>query len=535
MARTPPSSDGEPNPLTYADIKALAKELDRPVTSLIALSPGADPFYIAPARQAAAEWFGSVWEQLLPGSGVHVRRLFYAAVSTPGLLTADGSFQNTEENWQAFTIASIAARALELVDAGQFVDRRAGEPVVLYEPDDEDSDAEIEVDDTAPTDAPAEPGPRITYTPGAYNPPTWPGYVVTEPQVAEPYDLVICVEKSTMNDILAPLAEEQNVTLISGVGELSWTHAHQLVQRARASGRPTRAGYASDLDPAGDDMPVSFARKIEFILRRDGLTHLDIRLEPLLLTAEQARRYRLPRTPIKESDRRKEGFEEKYGEGATELDALEAVRPGELRRIVLRWIERYRQPGELMREEAADATDRLREHGRDVREQVLADHATDIARLNADYRRMQAAVVRRQEQIERLVQNFQRRLNTAVRPHIDAINAATAPFHERASELFDAIHADLEANLPDPATAVEWPEPYVADESDDQLFQSARSYLEQLSRYKQHQGKPDGRVWLTKTCEVCGKEFQAQRSTARVCGDECRRQIRYLPGGERAR
>jgi hypothetical protein len=195
--------DNSAAPLTYADIKALAKELNRPVPSLLALSPGADPFYIAPSRQAAAEWFEGIWQQLQPGSGVHVRRLFYAAVSTPGLLTVEGKpFENTEENWQAITVASIAARELELVDAGQFVDRRAGEPVVLHEPDDEDSDAEIEVDDTAPpTDSPAEPGPQITYTPESYDPPTWPGYDVSEPQVAEPYDLVIVVEKSTMNDI----------------------------------------------------------------------------------------------------------------------------------------------------------------------------------------------------------------------------------------------------------------------------------------------------------------------------------------------
>jgi hypothetical protein len=48
-------------------------------------------------------------------------------------------------------------------------------------------------------------------------------------------------------------------------------------------------------------------------------------LTPLALTLAQVQQYRLPRIPIKESDRRKPGFEDTYGEGAVELDALEAL------------------------------------------------------------------------------------------------------------------------------------------------------------------------------------------------------------------
>jgi hypothetical protein len=59
---------------------------------------------------------------------------------------------------------------------------------------------------------------------------------------------------------------------------------------------------------------------------------------------EQCIEYGLPRTPIKETERRALRFEERFGEGATELDALEALHPGLLREIVLGEVRRYWNP-----------------------------------------------------------------------------------------------------------------------------------------------------------------------------------------------
>ena len=42
----------------------------------------------------------------------------------------------------------------------------------------------------------------------------------------------------------------------------------------------------------------------------------------------------MPRTPIKDTERRKDKFEQIFGVGATELDALEALHPGELARLL---------------------------------------------------------------------------------------------------------------------------------------------------------------------------------------------------------
>lgn len=54
----------------------------------------------------------------------------------------------------------------------------------------------------------------------------------------------------------------------------------------------------------------------------------DIKLQPLALTVEQVL-YKLPPIPIKERRQAAKHFQERYGvDGATELDALEALHPG---------------------------------------------------------------------------------------------------------------------------------------------------------------------------------------------------------------
>jgi hypothetical protein len=132
------------------------------------------------------------------------------------------------------------------------------------------------------------------YVPKYYAFPPLPTLTVFPPEIIEDYVIEVWCEKSTLNDILDPLAHRLRMTLITGVGELSYTHCNLLVNRVLEHGRKTRILYIADFDPAGDGMPVSIARKIEHILRRDGHEELDIRLDQLVLTAEQVERYSLP-------------------------------------------------------------------------------------------------------------------------------------------------------------------------------------------------------------------------------------------------
>src|SRR5262249_58872694 len=78
---------------------------------------------------------------------------------------------------------------------------------------------------------------------------------------------------------------------------------------------------------------VALARQIEWWLQ-EYAPEADIKLSTLALTREQVQQYQLPRVPIKDTDLRKTNFEERHGEGAVELDALEALHPGVLADLV---------------------------------------------------------------------------------------------------------------------------------------------------------------------------------------------------------
>ena len=254
-------------------------------------------------------------------------------------------YENTERDWNTLNDASVDARALALVDGDKFTDRRAGEPVFVAEDKDDKPDRGAMIGGYGAwlDDPPKEAAFFVQYFPKRFELPELPDAYVAVPEFGEPYALEVWCEKSTVNDILEPQAQRLNFTLITGLGELSWTHCLWHVRRVLAHGKKTRILYISDFDPAGNRMPTSVARKIEILLRRDG-HDLDIRLDPILLTREQVERYRLPRIPIKSSDAGKKDFEDRFGEGAVELDALEAIHPGELARIVEAEVAFYRRP-----------------------------------------------------------------------------------------------------------------------------------------------------------------------------------------------
>jgi hypothetical protein len=299
----------------YDDLKKLAEKLGRPPATLIVLVPQNDPFYITPNREAEAEWFAEIWQRFDCQPGTHNRRIHYVLISQerPVLMPNGRPYENTVECFMFLNGASRDARYLGLVQVRDLVDRRNDEAVINL-PDDDETSATI-------------------FTGGGlhdYVPPSFetPRLRIDPPVIPQRFHVEIWCEKSTMNDVLMPLGERYGVNVVTGIGELSLTRCAELVDRAKAS-RPVRVLYLSDFDPAGASMPVAVARKIEFMLRSEG-HDLDIQVRPIVLTHEQCRQYRLPRTPIKASENRAARFEARFGEGATELDALEALHPGEL-------------------------------------------------------------------------------------------------------------------------------------------------------------------------------------------------------------
>jgi hypothetical protein len=273
----------------------------------------------------------------------------------------------------------------------------------------------------------------------------------------------VWVEKSgDLDDVLLPICRRTKVNLVPCKGEQGNEACVKLVRRARAAGCPVRILYLSDFDPAGQSMPVAVARKIEFELRRHDLD-LDIQVRPIGLTHEQCIEYKLPRTPIKESERRAANFEERFGEGATELDALEALHPGELRRIVEREIARYQRINPEVDRQFSTISNEIREALGEVRESVLARHAASIDALLEEHE--------------------------CILEDLAGVEERFRDLSGQVEVIFDQIEEDLEAEQPD-LSDWEWPEPSEPNEDPDPLFDSRRSYLEQIDRYKRHQGKP---------------------------------------------
>lgn len=270
------------------------------------------------------------------------------------------------------------------------------------------------------------------------------------------YHIEIWCEKSTVNDVLLPFCERYGINLITGVGEMSITATLEAVRRIAARGKPARLLYISDFDLAGQSMPVAVGRKIEYFVYSEG-HDLDIRLFPVVLTETQCKSYRLPRTPIKETERRAARFEERYGAGATELDALEALYPGELSNILRRIIRAYYDSN--LSQRVDQARRQLLENLDEQRRAIIDEHAVELVELRDGYNALRAEFAQQMQVYNDRIQRLWRAI----------------------SEEMDAVPIDI-ADYP-------VPEAEEGDEIGDGLYNSERGYLEQIDAYKKFQGK----------------------------------------------
>jgi hypothetical protein len=403
----------------YDAIKALAKEVGVRVPDLLVLAEKNDPFYAgSPAQRAKAEWFASLWARFRYTTGVHLRRVHYRFVSGEAREHKhDGMpYENTEGCWDYMSEAWKYAHYLSLVRPDAFEDHRNPPPHIYMAPNGVRPSPAVQLTDLEDWMLPwiesdlsallSLPLPIVDLV-----------KVYTYEAIDQPYLVEVWVEKSTMDDVLLPLCEELHVNLVTSVGFQSITSAIRLLQRSyelMKLGKPVRIFYISDFDPAGDSMPVSVARQLEFWLQ-DFAPGCDIKLTPLGLTREQVITYQLPRIPIQDSDARKAGFEGRYGEGAVELDALEALHPGGLADLVREAIEPYRDLSlaerfEEVEAEAEDIASQLWEERitpyREELEGITAEaraivgpYQNQLAEMDAD---LQAKLAPLQERVERL-------------------------------------------------------------------------------------------------------------------------------------
>ncbi len=244
----------------------------------------------------------------------------------------------------------------------------------------------------------------------------------------------------------------RGVNLVVGIGESSEIQSRHLAERVQETGKPARIIYMSDFDPAGRAMPVSVARKLEFYIGKFDFD-VDVTLNPLVLTEEQCQHYRLPRTPIKETENRRGKFEEKFGAGATELDALEALYPGEMGKLLGQELDRYLDP--TLSERVMNARWEVERQLGKIRGEVAELHQDGIDELTSKF----DAVVDASQSLEETAEAWE----------------------ESATELWETMAKELrqrKPDLPDVPTArpANEPDGFV-------LFDSKRDYLTQLDRY----------------------------------------------------
>jgi len=450
-------------------LREIAEEEACSLKDLLVLAPQNDPFNCgSDGDLALGQWFAEAFRTHGFQRGVHLRRMHYKLASLEGVTMHDGRlYENTEKCWNYLANASKAARYLGLVDPGDFVDHRNPNPMIFAAPPQEQDEPEWHLDGTASWSLPRIARDLTMYleVPGIYV----SGYDYDDGY--QPYWLEAWIEKNTMNDVLEPICREYGVNLVPGLGFQSITGAVNLLKRIEEileMDRPTRVFYISDFDPAGDCMPVAIARQLQFWLWHYGKEG-DVKLKPLALTRAQVEQYNLPRKPIKESDRRREAFENRRGEGAVELDALEAIVPGELGRLFEQAVARYRDLSlyERVHEARYDALATAGE----AWDEAIGDVQDRVKEFRAESQRVLRPYAGR---LKRLAESMDRDLEP-LRERMVALEKTVR------RDIEDAANA-LEVELPDV------PEPEIApgDESD-WLYDSTRLYCEQLEVFRNHQ------------------------------------------------
>ena len=329
--------------ITYEMIKAAAKEVGVTVGDLLALSPANDPYAVGtPRAKRMAHWFRQhVWDAAGYTEGVHLRRAHYWAVSkaielpqpvTQAVLrdgrvvkVKSAQYMNTIESWQFLCKASMYARYMGLVNLESIIDNKNPDPAVYTE---YSEIVDLRVGYRVWVDDLDDP----------YIDPQMP-----TPSDLQPYHLEIWCEKSTMDDVLLPIAERYRAVLCTFQGEASLTACKDFVERVLKADKPALVLYISDFDPAGISMPKAVSRKIEWLIDRGGHDNVvDVSVRQVCLTLDQVLEYNLPTTPMKPKEKRASSFAERTGiDGAVELDALEATRPGELNDIVTGVLDEY--------------------------------------------------------------------------------------------------------------------------------------------------------------------------------------------------
>ena len=459
------------DPLTYEDLKALVEERGRPLKTLIAQADHTDPWMAGvPARKTNAEWLAALWRgnSWRRSGDAHPALPLFAGLASAGRVRMpEGErYLNTDECYKFLTAASIAARHLDLIDARDVADQRNEPAKINLRRRGEGSHSSTSMATLIDT-------PRRSF-----EPPDAHGHRAEDPTALCRLNLDREVHHERRHRSRWPRATASTCSPVPARPR-SRAASNSPIVPTRSGARCASSTSATLIRPVG---PCRSRPRVRSSLRlRKNMPHLDVQVRDIALTLEQCRRYRLPRTPIKEGESRGAKFEARFGEGATELDALEALHPGELAWILEREILRYYDT-DLATEVESRPGAKHRPSSTASLPRFTVSHADQIQELRDEHARVLVAI---------------------------------RAYKVKARPILAAIQSDLRDEAP---VAFDWPDgSFAAAEDEDPLFDSTRDYIEQIDRYKEHKDEPTERWTETRVCEHCKAQFTALKSHARFC------------------
>jgi len=451
------------------EIKAMAREFGVRVEGLLALGRRYDPFYVgSPADVRKAEWAGGVFEwvmeeweryrELLRGRGFyvgdrpHLRGIHYLLMTGhPDPKRYDGEpYHGTHRDWESLLVCFVKGRILRKVPFGALEDRKHPEVVVnlVRGEDDEMDEVDAKLEETITADDVSFSISIPTHWLKVYQTPR------KSIRKRIPVHLEIWSEKR--RELIDQLAGRYFVNVQNSEGEQTYEPVYEMLKRAKEAsrGRPIVVLYVSDYDPRGEmTMPVAVSRKIEWMLQNlDEFRDIPrVLLKKVMLTREQVEKLEIPPAPVKETEPMKGRWRTLKGEYVAEVDALVQLRPLEMVEILREEIERF-IPSEVV--------EAIREYNKRVEEEVR----------------------RYNEEVDRAVSDAMRDTYDEVR---GAINKALSEFEAEieidVSERFERLKEVIDG-WEEPDWEIDWGDP------DEWLFDSSRSYLEQMKYYRRIRG-----------------------------------------------
>lgn len=310
-----------------------------------------DPYFVGTEGEYRdAEWAAELWDRMMSdrqGKPLHIRGFHYW-VQSKRVKKPNGKLYGDDpiKDWRWMMKACQVARYLEIGSWNGLIDMKHLDPTDY---DDYDTDIGFHMSSQTVEEVVRDDMANIVnqimnnalyLAPRFYS----GGY--------QTYHLEVWCEKSSMKHIIEPVCKRNNATYQPLVGQSSVEKVEMLARRclqAAEADKKVRIWYIADWDRYGWWMVSAVARKLEFLMIQEGI-EADVKLTRLALNEEQIAQYNLPKAP-------------KLGEAVVELDAIEAIHPGELAKIISRAIGPYvdRENPAIVEEENTRMRERLHE------------------------------------------------------------------------------------------------------------------------------------------------------------------------------